>query len=168
MKTLATEDTRELLRGESLDDFIFQLSGHLKLVEGTYSAPVKSGVQIVLAKLIAYVVLGDSPACLYVTGWGVATEHLDLFDGYRRSLGEKRPLIETPVHLFDRTDEATFISILCMVFFFSWDASVFDLAGRSLLRTSHDGWLEVRTNDETLVKDVTVELERYGVPLLAR
>jgi hypothetical protein len=137
-------------------------------VEDTYSAPVNSGVQIALSKLFAYLLLRDSPVCLYVTCWGVGTEHLDLFYGYRRSLGEKRPLIDAPVHLFDRTDEDTFISVLCMVFFFSWDASVFDLAGRSLLQTSHDGWLEVRTSDQALVKDVAVELEKYRVPLLAR
>ena len=106
--------------------------------------------------------LRGSLVCLYVTGWGVATEHLDLFDGYRRSLGEKRPLIEAPVHLFERTDEDPFISVLCMVFFFSWDASVFDIDGRLLLQTSHDGWLEIRTSDGALVKDVAVELENYG------
>jgi hypothetical protein len=55
-----------------------------------------------------------------------------------------------------------------MVFFFSWDASVFDIAGRSLLQTSHDGWLEIRTSDVTLGKDIAAELENYKVPLLAR
>jgi hypothetical protein len=168
MKILSKEDALELLSGKSLDAFIAQLSGQLQLVENTYAAPVNSGVQIALSKLFAYLLLRDSPVCLYVTCWGVATEHLDLFYGYRRSLGEKRPLIDAPVHLFDRTDEDAFISVLCMVFFFSWDASVFELAGRSLLQTSHDGWLEVRTSDQALVKDVAVELEKYRVPLLAR
>jgi hypothetical protein len=168
MRILSKEDARELLSGKSLDAFITQLSSQLPLVEDTYSAPVNSGVQIALSKLFAYLLLRDSPVCLYVTCWGVATEHLDLFDGYRRSLGEKRPLIDAPVHLFERTDEDAFISVLCMVFFFSWDASVFDLAGRSLLQTSHDSWLEVRTSDEVLAKDVAVELEKYRVPLLAR
>ena len=168
MRILSKKDARELLSGKSLDDFIPDLSGHLRLVQGTYLAPVNAGVQIALSKLFAYLVLRDSPVCLYVTCWGVATEHLDLFDGYRRSLGEQRALIEAPVHLFERTDEDTFISVLCMVFFFSWDASIFDLAGRSLLQTSHDGWLEVRASDEAFVKDVAIELESYKVPLLAR
>jgi hypothetical protein len=168
MRILSKEDARELLGGKSLDAFITELSSQLRLVEDTYSAPVKSGVQIALSKLFAYLLLRESPGCLYVTGWGVATEHLDLYDGYRRSLGEKRPLIDVPVHLFERTEEDAFISVLCMVFFFSWDASIFDLAGKSLLQTSLDGWLEVRTSDQALVKDVAVELEKYRVPLLAR
>jgi hypothetical protein len=168
MKILTKENASELLGGKSLDAVVHQLSGQLRLVQGTYSAPVKSGVQIALSKLFAYLMLKDSPLCLYVTCWGVGTEHLDLFYGYRRSLGEKRPLIDAPVHWFEQTDEDAFISVLCMVFFFSWDASVFDLAGRALLQTSHDGWLEVRASDESFIKDVAVELESYEVPLLAR
>jgi hypothetical protein len=167
VKILTKENSSELLGGESLDAFIARLYGQLQLVEGAYSAPLTSGKQIALSKLFAYLVLKDSPVCLYVTSWGVGTEHLDLFYGYRRSLGENRPLIEAPLHLFERTDEDAFISILCMVFFFSWDASVFDTAGRSLLQISHDGWLEVRTNDEELAKDIAIELENYRIPLLA-
>jgi hypothetical protein len=168
MKILTKENATELLGGNPLDGFITQLSTELQLVEGSYTAPVNSGVQIALSKLFAYLVFRDSPVCLYVTCWGIATEHLDLFDGYRRSLGEKRPLIQAPVHLFERTDENAFISILCIVFFFSWDASIFDLTGRLLVQTSHDGWLDVRTNDKRLAKDVAVELESYRVALLAR
>ncbi len=168
MKILAKENASELLGGKSLDAFIARLYSQLPLVEGTYSAPLMSGKQIALSKLFAYLVLKDFPVCLYVTCWGVGTEHLDLFYGYRRSLGENRPLIEAPVHLFERSDEDAFISVLCMVFFFSWDASVFDTAGRSLLQTSHDGWLEIRTDDEELTKDIAVELENYRVPLLAQ
>jgi len=168
MKILTKENASELLGRNPLDAFITQLSSNLRLVEGSYTAPLNSGVQIALSNLFAYLVFRDSPVCLYVTCWGIATEHLDLFDGYRRSLGEKRPLIEAPIHLFERTDEDSFISILCMVFFFSWDASIFDLTGRLLLQTSHDGWLDFRTNDKALAKDVAVELERYGVALLAR
>lgn len=168
MKILTKEDANEMLGGKPLNAFITQLSSQLQLVEGSYTAPVKSGVQIALSKLFAYLLFRGSPVCLYVTCWGIATEHLDLFDRYRRSFGEKRPLIEAPVHLFERSDEDAFISILCMVFFFSWDASIFDLTGRLLLQTSHDGWLDVRTNDKALAKDVVVELESYRVPLLAR
>lgn len=168
MKILTKKDASDLLDGKPLDAFITHLSSRLKLVEGTYSAPVKAGVQIVLSKLFAYLLLRDSPVCLYVTCWGIATEHLDLFHGYRRSLGESRPLIETPVHFFEQADEDAFISVLCMVFFFSWDASVFDTTGRSLLQTSHDGWLEIRTDNEDARMEFATELEKYAIPLLSR
>jgi hypothetical protein len=168
MKILTKENARELLNGKLPDEFVTQLAGRLELAQGTYSAPVNSGVQIALSKLFAYLLLKDSPVCIYVTGWGVANEHADLFNGYRRSLGESRPLIEAPVHVFERTDEDAFISLLCMVFFFSWDASVFDTTGRSLLQTSHDGWLEARGSVAEFRKEVAAELQAYRVPLLAR
>jgi hypothetical protein len=167
MRILSKEKAYELLGETYVNDFIGRLSSELQLVEGTYSVPVKSGVQIALSKLFAYLLRGSFPVCLYVTGWGIATEHFDLFLRYRHSLGEKRSLMEAPVHLFERTDEDALISILCLVFFFSWDASVFDLAGTSLLQTSHDGWLEFRTKDQALGKDVTSEMGHYPVSLLA-
>jgi hypothetical protein len=110
----------------------------------------------------------NAPICLNITGWGIATEHLDLFDGYRRSLGETRSLIDAPLHLFERTDEEAFVSFLCMVFFFSWDASIFDLQGQLLLQTSHDGWLEIRASEDGLIREVAAALESYGIPLLSR
>jgi hypothetical protein len=170
MKILTKEEAREMLQGKMLDSFTAQLSDRLQLVGGTYSTPINSGAQIALSRLFAYLVLRDAPVCLYITAWSVApsAENLDLFYGYRRSVGEIRPLIEAPIHLFERADEDALVSLLCMVFFFFWDASVFDLAGRSLLRTSHDGWLEVRARDETAIKEVAIELENYRIPLLTR
>ncbi len=55
-----------------------------------------------------------------------------------------------------------------MVFYFLWDAWVFDIKGKTLVRTSHDEWLEVRTNDENARKEFASELEKYGMPLFAR
>lgn len=167
MRVLTKEEAPEVLKGETLDAFLVHLSTELPLVNGAYSAPTDSGVQIALAKLFAFQFREAFPVCLYVTDWGIAMEHLDLFYGYRQSLGEKRPLIEAPVHVFERADEEAFISVLSLVLFFSWDASVFDIAGRSLFQTSHDGWLEVRTQDETIAKDVAAYLESK-VTLLAR
>ena len=158
MKILTKEDAHELLQGETLDAFIAQLSSQLRLVGGTYSIPLNSGVQIAFSKLFAYLVLRDSPVCLYVTGWSVCTEHLDLFYGYRRSVGDLRLLMEAPVHVFERNEEDALVSVLCMVFFFFWDAWVFDLAGRSLLRICHDGWMEVRAGDESAAKEIAAEL----------
>jgi hypothetical protein len=168
MKILTKEDARELLKGKTLETFTAQLATQLRLVGGAYSMPVSSGVQIALSKLLAYLMFRDSPVCLYVTGWGVANEHLDLFYGYRRSFADTRPLIDAPVHVFEHTEKDAFISVLSMAFFFIWDVWVFDLAGGWLLRTSHDGWFEIRTrDDEEAIKDLAIELGNYRIPLLA-
>jgi|SRR5208282_2443627 len=167
MKILTKEDARERLKGKTLEAFITYVSSQLQLAGGTYSTPVNSGKQIALSKLFAYLMLKDSPVCLYVTDWGIATEHLDLFYGYRRSVGDLRLLMEAPVHVFERTEEDALVSVLSMVFFFSWDAWLFDFAGRWLLRVSHDGWLEVHAANGEAVKNIAIEMENYGIPLLA-
>jgi hypothetical protein len=168
MRILTKEDGCGLAKGKTLDTFIAQLSGQLELVKGAYSIPIESGRQTALSKLFAYLLFRDSEVCVYITGWGVATEHLDLFYGYRRSVGETRRLIEAPVHLFEPTENEALISLLCIVFYFFWDAWVFDLGGRSLLRISHDGWLEIRVGDEKLIKDIAAALEDYKVSILVR
>jgi hypothetical protein len=166
MRILTKEDSRELVKGITLEAFVSRLSNQLSLVGGAYSIPVNSGAQTALSKLFAYLLFSDARVCIYVTDWSIATEHLDLFYGYRRSVGETRTLIEAPVHLFEPAEKDALISVLCIVFYFFWDAWVFDLGGRSLLRISHDGWLEIRTADEELIKNVALELQNFGVRLL--
>jgi hypothetical protein len=170
MKVLTKENASEMLGGKSLDTFVSQLSNQLRQVGGTYSIPRDSGAKTALSRVFAYLVLRKSSICIYVSGWGVwgSSENLDLFYGYRRSFGENRPLIEAPVHLFEPTEEVTFVSILCMVFYFVWDAWVFDIEGKALIRISHDEWLEVRADDDETRKEFATELEKYGMPLLAR
>ncbi len=170
MKILTKENASEMLGGKSLDAFVDQLSSQLHLIADTYSIPRDSGAKTALSRVFAYLLLRKPSVCIYVSGWGVwgSSENLDLFYGYRRSFGEKRTLMEAPVHLFDQSEEDTFVSILCMVFYFVWDAWVFDAEGKALVRISHDEWLEVRTDDEDARKEFASELERFGMPLLAR
>lgn len=61
MQVLTKEEARELLTGKMLDTFTAQLSGQLRLVEGAYSTPSSSGVQVALSNLFAYLMLRDSP-----------------------------------------------------------------------------------------------------------
>ena len=109
MKILTKENASEMLGGKSLDTFVSQLSNRLRQVGGTYSIPRDSGAKTALSRVFAYLLLRKSSVCIYVSGWGVwgSSENLDLFYGYRRSFGESRPLIEAPVHLFERTEEET-------------------------------------------------------------
>jgi len=163
MKVLTKENASEMLGGEPLDAFVSQLSSRLQLVGDTYSIRPDSGHKTALSRLFAYLLLRNPNVCIYVSGWGVWEENLDLFYGYRRSFGENRTLMEAPVHLFERSEEDTFVSILSMAFYFIWDAWVFDIEGKALVRISHDEWLEVRTNDNDSRKEFATELEEYGM-----
>jgi hypothetical protein len=170
MKILSKENASEMLGGKPLDTFVGHLSNRLHLVGDTYSIPPDSGKKTALSRLFAYLLLRNSNVCIYVSGWGVwgSSENLDLFYGYRRSFGENRLLIEAPVHVFERSEENTFVSILSMAFYFLWDVWVFDIEGKALIRISHDEWLQIRTDDEDPSKEFVTELEKYGMPLLAR
>jgi hypothetical protein len=170
MKILTNENAKEMLGGKPLDIFLSELSNRLQLVGDAYSIPADSGRKTALSRLFAYLLFRNSSICVYVSGWGVwgSAENLDLFYGYRRSCGENRTLMEAPVHLFERSEEDAFVSILCMVFYFVWDAWVFDIEGKVLVRVSHDEWLEARTDDDGVRKEFAAELEKYGMPLLSR
>jgi hypothetical protein len=170
MKILSKEDARELLSGKSLDDFVSQLSSRLRQVGDAYSIPRDAGAKTALSRLFAYLLLRKSSVCVYLSGWNVwpSSENLDLFYGYRRSIGETRYLIEAPVHIFESTEHDALVSILCMVFYFVWDAWVFDIEEKALVRISHDEWLEVRADDDEAIKEFAAELEKYGMPLLDR
>jgi hypothetical protein len=170
MKILTKEDAKEMLGGKSLDVFLSELSNRLELVGDAYSIPPDSGRKTALSKLFAHLLLGNPNTCVYVSGWDVwaSSENPDLFYGYRRSFGETRPLMEAPVHLFEQTEADTFVSILSMAFYFIWDAWIFDTEGKALVKISHDEWFEVRCDDENARKKFAAELERYGIPLLAR
>jgi hypothetical protein len=170
MKILTQENAKEMLGGKPLDVFFSELSNQLELVGDAYSIPADSGRKTALSRLFAHLLLRNPNTCIYVSGWGVwgSSENLDLFYGYRRSFGEDRTLMEAPVHLFEQAEADTFISILSMAFYFVWDAWIFDTEGKALLKISHDEWLEVRSNDEEARKEFAAELERYGIPLLAR
>ncbi len=170
MRILTKEDASELLSGKSLDTFVSQLSNQLRPVGGTYSIPPDSGAKTALSRLFAYLLLRNSSVCVYVSGWSVwpSSENLDLFYGYRRSIGETRHLIEAPVHIFESSEHDALVSILCMVFYFVWDGWVFDVEGKALVRISHDEWLEVRVSDDEAIREFATELEKYGMPLLPR
>ncbi len=168
MKVLTEENASVLFGGSPLDTFVRELSIRLPLVRDTYSIPIDSGAKTKMSRLFADVLLKSPSVCIYITGWSVwgYSENLDLFYGYRRSFGENRILMEAPVHLFESSEVDTFVSILCMVFYFVWDACVFDTEGKALVRISHDEWLEIRTDDEDIRKEFVTELEGFNIRLL--
>lgn len=169
MKILTKEKASELLGGRPLDTFLSDWSNCLSQVGEAYSIPLDSGRKTALARVLSNLLLRGSAVLLYVSGWGVwpSSENLDLFYGYRRSVGEGRTLAEAPVHLFERIDVDTFVSVLSMVFFFLWDAWVSDIEGKTLVRVSHDEWLEVFTGDDASNTEFAAELERFGLPRVA-
>src|ERR1700755_7937 len=82
--------------------------------------------------------------CMWITGWGVfpSSENMALFDAYRRSIGETRPLQAAPGHLVQEGDDEKLECLLDLSLYFFWDVSLFD--GATLrIALSHDEVLTV-------------------------
>jgi len=163
MEVLSLESSAERLNHKPLEAYLQQLFNGLKSVNGTYSIPADSGRKTAMARLFAYFFLRNPLVVIYISGWGVwgSAENLDLFYGYRKSLGVTQTLMDAPVHLFKSDEADAFVSILSMALYFLWDVWVFDANSRTVLRLSHDEWLEIRTDDAVLEQELSPELEGY-------
>jgi hypothetical protein len=90
-----------------------------------------------------------SLACLDITDWEVwpSSQNMDLFNAYRRSLGESRQLHEAHFHVFRANEANEFRNILHLSLI-----SLFDTAGASTTTdfrfyASHDEWIDVAWQD---------------------
>lgn len=119
---------------------------------------------------VADLLLESSQVLIYFKTWNIwpSAENFDLFDGYRRSLGEHRPLSESQVHLFVPGDQATFTSILSMGLYFVWDVDVFDTSGEILVTFSHDEWMEFRAHEAARTKQIEQGLAGFELKHLTR
>jgi hypothetical protein len=170
MRVLTKDDAAGLLKGEELDSFVAQRCDQLRLVGSAYTIPDDTGSKTALAKFLTHLLLKQPEVCVYLTGWGLrpTSEQLDLLLGYRRSTGETRSLSEAPLHVFGQDGNDALASILCLVFYFALEAWVFDAEGKTMIRFSHDGQIEVRANGEGDLVAFASEPEKYLKALGAR
>jgi hypothetical protein len=167
---MTKDDAAGLLNVDGLDSFVNQRCDELRLVGSAYTVPDDTGSKTALAKFLTYLLLKQPEVCVYLTGWSLrpTSEHLDLLLGYRRSAGEMRPLSEAPLHLFDQNGSDALASILCLVFYFALEAWIFDSEGKTMIRISHDGQIEVRADGQGDLVDFASEPGKYLKALGAR
>lgn len=170
MKILTCQEASALLGGPSPDEFVDGIRRRLVSNVGTYLIPSDSGVKTALARDLAGLLLKNSTILLYITSWTIwpSSGHLDLLDGYRRSLGENRQLKEAPLHVLSQGDEATFTSILALVLYFVFDAEIFDTRGATLVTISHDEWIEFRSEDRRVSHLISQWASRFQLEPLKK
>jgi hypothetical protein len=83
-----------------------------------------------------------------------------LFNGYRRSLGETRHVVDSPGHIFEQSDLQYLECLLDLALYFYWDSILIEGAGSLVVRTSHDEWFDVCSKDEVRLREVKGALER--------
>ncbi len=147
MRILSLKDAANVLGTPDVDSFVGGVDWRYPDAVPSYLLPKDSGAKVALARVIANTFLERGPALLWITEFGIwsSAEHMDLFDKYRLSSGEKRTVADAPVHLFDSTDDQdAFISFLCLCLFFIWGFEIISLDRSIAMTVSHDEWLEYR------------------------
>jgi hypothetical protein len=97
----------------------------------------------------------DSLTLMWLDDWAVwpSGQRIHVFDRFRLSYGDTRPLINSPAHLFDRAEYEDAISFVTIALLFLWDCYVLTSHGRKLLFFSLDEYGV--TTDHTFLKDIT-------------
>jgi hypothetical protein len=158
------EAERDLDIGMKLGEFLTHTSSRLAASSISWPTISDSGKKAATARLMAEILLSHSSCYIYIESWGVwpSCEIPDLFYGYRQSRHEGRLLIEAPVHFFPQQDVDEFTSILGMVLYFLWDASIFNCSGEFLVTVDHDEVLSAASTNPMLIGTLGASLERYG------
>ncbi len=128
----------------------------------TYSIPHDSGRKTALAREIASWFEKDIEALLWINEFGIwpSSEDLNLFIGFRKSLGEKSSLNEKPGHLFSQDDLEIVASLLSMVFYFCWGAFLIPASKEFIFKISHDEMINIFAVNKTSIKKQLSNIER--------
>jgi len=140
--------------------------GRLSLLEleqiGYYPIPVDSGRKTVISRTIASFFDTEAESLLWIDEYGIwqSCEDWNLFNGFRKSLGEESPLYEKPGHLFSRKDLASISSLLAMTLYFCCGAVIVKADKSLLIRISHDEILDIFIPKEaTFPKEIIERIE---------
>jgi hypothetical protein len=120
----------------------------------TYQLPIDTGVKTAIARIVCQSISTDQPGLFWISAWRIfpSSQNMALFDGYRTSFGEHRPIHAAPGHLFGESDLRHIECLLDLALYFYWDASLFDGAGTIVVRTSHDEFVSIHAKDEERLK----------------
>ena len=135
------------------EDYVFRVEYQLPIDIGS-----KTAIARVLAQCLADV---QKPGLFLITGWGIfpSCENMSLFDGYRKSLGESRPLHAAPGHVFADSDLREMECLLDLALYFFWDASLLDGAGTFVVTMSHDEFIAINTKNENVLRQFQSRIE---------
>ena len=113
-----------------------------------FNFPNDSGKKVWLARTLYSLLDSAAELLIWLDDWDVwpSSQHMPLFRRFRESLGEHRPLIETPGHLLVPTEAEDGVSILIVALQFIWNCHVLSGSGREAVFVSHDehGWFASR------------------------
>lgn len=105
-----------------------------------FAIPSDAGRRVWLAQSAMSAFAGERAVLVWVTGWSAwpSGERMHVFDRFRLSYDETRPLIDAPAHLFDGAEIEDAVSLVTIAVLFLWDCFVVTPNRAKLLHFSHD------------------------------
>jgi hypothetical protein len=142
MQALTSADARKwcAAQGISLTDTGFPRASRVR----RFKIPPDAGARVALVAADMRVVGARAKSLVWFDDWAVwpSGQRMHVFERFRASYGETRPLIEIPAFLFDGREFEDLVSFVTLGVLFLWDVHVIASKGRHLVFYSHDevGW----------------------------
>jgi hypothetical protein len=105
-----------------------------------FDIPSDAGQRVAMVANLFHIFQDEDEFLVWFTEWSVwqSGERMHIFDRFRLSYGEKRPLIDSPAHIFTRAEFEDAVSFVTLGVLFLWDCYVVNRKGDRILFYSHD------------------------------
>jgi hypothetical protein len=135
-----------------------------------YRLPPDTGKKTALGRTLVGLLQVRSPGLFWITATGIwpTSENMALFDGYRKSFGENRPLHAAPGHVFSGSDLREVECLLDLALYFYWDSALFEMPAGICVKTSHDEYISVRAKSRDRLSEIEHTLIDFELEQLVR
>jgi hypothetical protein len=105
-----------------------------------FKIPKDAGKRVYLVARSMAAFIGSPHILVWFHDWDVwpSGQRMHIFDRFRMSYGETRPLVQSPGHVFDKDEFDDAISFVTLAVLFLWDCYVVSSKRGKLLFFSHD------------------------------
>lgn len=163
MKFMAPDDGAQWLRNNSKTPVASTAASQVVF---EHKIPLDAGRRAALAKLVCIRLDAQKLHLgLLVTASGIwpSNENMALYYAMRRAFGDTGQLSASPWHILERGPVEHLECLLDIVLYFLWDASLFVPEVETVLRFSHDEFVEVECSSSSVVGMWLIEgLKAFG------
>jgi len=164
MKILDNNECRQWVKNNAKSD-LSRISLNKEFSHSiSYLIPADAGKKNSLAQLITNNLNFVKEGCFLVTGYGIwpSCENYDLFDGYRKSLGENRGVSEAPAHIFLGDDSKQLGCLVLISLYFFWDAILIEGGFELVFMISHDEIITIYAKNKKRLSNLEINFKKSG------
>jgi hypothetical protein len=156
MKVISKPECADWLKANIASDFTVEKVEEEYPFGVAYLQPSDTGKKTALGRTLVGLLHVKSPGLFWITATGIwpTSENMALFDGYRESFGENRPLHAAPGHVFSGSDLKQVECLLDLALYFYWDSVLFEVPTGIAVKTSHDEYISVRAKDRDRLSQI--------------